>query len=293
MTVLGDTKQGGMIRREPRRFGIVFFLSLSLCMVIFSFYGAQASVFQKARETVLDFFEPVLTVVGAPVRWVNMQVGDVEDYFRVHAENKRLQEENAELRVWMQEALTLRRQLSYYETVLATQLPEPAKYIDAKVIGENGGPFEEALILSAGGNDGVKTGSAVVDDGGLLGHVITTGDGASRVLLLTDYNSRVPVFIEDLEIEALLAGQAKGTPILEFFAERTDSPIRPGQRLVTSGAGGNLPRGIPVGEIESVNGEDVRVRLFANHRTPDLVRVVDFTFPQNVPEEPEAILTDG
>ncbi|WOI54115.1 rod shape-determining protein MreC [Parvularcula sp. LCG005] len=282
MTVLGEIRRGGLGRKEPRRIGLVFFLALSFFMVVFSLYGAQASVFEKAREGVLDFFEPVLSVVGAPVRWVNDQVGDVQDYFRLHAENKRLQEENAELRIWMEEALSLRRQISYYETILETKLPEPATFVDAKVIGENAGPYDHALILSAGRRDGVKTGSAVVDDGGLLGHVVTAGDGAARVLLLTDYNSRVPVFIEDRAVEALLAGRSTGRPTLEYFADSVGEPLTPGLRVITSGAGGRLPRGIAVGEIAAVNDGRVTVSLYANYRTPDLVRVIDYQFPQDV-----------
>ncbi len=287
MTVLGEIKRGGMKRHEqPRRFGVVFFLACSFFMVLFSLYGAQASVFEKARETVLDIFEPVLAIVGAPVRWVNEQVGDVQDYFRVHAQNKYLLEENAELLAWRDEAITLRRQLSYYEQVLETKLPEAATYVDAKVIGENGGPYDHALILSAGAGDGVQAGSAVVDNGGLLGHVVTAGRGASRILLITDYNSRVPVFIEDLELQALLAGQSGGSPVLEFFAEKLEQPPTPGARLVTSGAGGLLPRGIPVGEVASVDSGRVTVKPYANHRSPDLVRVVNFEFPQDLSAPP-------
>lgn len=287
MIVLGEIKRGGTRRREPRRFGILFFLATSLFMVLFSFYGAQASVFEKARETVLDVFEPVLSVVGAPVRWVNDQVGQVEDYFRLHTENKRLREENDELRAWMQQARSLRRQLSYYEQLLNTQLPDPATYVDARVIGENGGPYDHALILSAGRKDGVKTGSAVVDDGGLLGHVVTAGQGAARVLLVTDYNSRLPVFVEDLEIQALLVGQSETAPVLEIFAEKIDRSLAPGTRIVTSGAGGVLPRGLPVGEVQEVRDGKVYVGLYANHRSPDLVRVIDYQFPEDV-ESPSA-----
>ncbi|RFB06065.1 rod shape-determining protein MreC [Parvularcula marina] len=285
MAIFDELKGSLTPKRHPRRTGIVFFLSLSLSMTGLSFYGAQASVFEKARETVLDVFEPVLTAFGAPARWIGNRVGNVEDYFRIYAENKRLREENAELRVWMQDALSLRRQIYYYEQLLETKQPEPATFIDASVIGENNGPYDHALILSAGRTDGVKPGQAVVDDGGLLGHVITSGSSAARILLVTDYESQVPVFIEDLEVEALLAGRSSGMPVLEIFSERRAVPIKPGGRIVTSGADGLLPRGLPVGEVARVVDGVVYVDLFANTRTPDLVRIVDYAFPSDV-EDP-------
>ena len=282
MEFIGEARRDGSGRRERPRNGSVFLLSVSFFMVLFSLYGAQASVFEKARESVLDTFEPVLTVIGAPVRWTGRRVGDVQDYFRVVAENEKLRQENAELRGWVAEATELRRQVDYYETVLDTQLPEPASYVDATVIGENGGPFSRAMILSAGREDGVRTGSAVVDDGGLIGHVVTAGRGASRVLLLSDFDSRTPVFVEGVGAEALLTGRASGDPALSFFARPPEDPIQAGARVVTSGAGGLLPRGIPVGEVAGVEDGRVAVRLYADLGGADLVRVVDYAFPQGV-----------
>ncbi|MBB4659533.1 rod shape-determining protein MreC [Parvularcula dongshanensis] len=290
MTSLGYAKRDGLRRREERRYGLIFLTALSFFMVLFSLYGAQASVFEKARESVLDTFAPVLSVVGAPVRWTEARVGDVQDYFRIKAENERLREENAELRTWMHEALTLRSQLAYYETILDTHLPAPAAYVDAAVIGENGGPYQQALILSAGRDDGVRKGSAVVDDEGLLGRIVTAGRGASRVLLLTDYESRTPVFVEGVGAEALLAGRAGGLPVLQFFAEPPADPIEVGTRVVTSGAGGLLPRGIPVGAVAARPDGTLGVALYADLGKADLVRVVDYAFPQEV-EEPAAETT--
>lgn len=295
MSGLIDFRRSGAMRREPRRAGVVFFFSVSVSMVVFSLYGAQASVFEKAREAVIDVFEPVLDLLSGPIGWINGRLGNVEDYFRVHEENRRLREENAELRVWMEESLSLRRQISYYETLLETRQPAPATFVDARVIGETNGPFDRALILSAGKKDGVKAGSAVVDQAGLLGHVVTAGDGAARVLLLTDFESRVPVFIEDAGVAALLVGRSAGPPVLEFFEVAPTTVIRPGARVVTSGAGGVLPRGIAVGEVlarpnAGGRADAISVRLFSNFRTPNLVRIVNYSFPADAgtPEAPTA-----
>ncbi len=285
MDMVGQTRREGLGRREAPRYGTIFLLAVSFFMVVFSLYGAQASVFEKARESVIDTFEPVLTVVGAPVRWTQRRVGDVQDYFRLAAENERLRQENAELRSWMHEALNLREQLAYYETILDTKLPEPAAYVDARVIGENGGPYQQALILSAGRGEGIRNGSAVIDESGLLGHVVTTGARASRVLLVTDFNARTPVYIEGFGAEALLAGRSTGRPVIEFFAERPQDTIPPGARVVTSGAGGLLPRGIPVGQVAGMSGGTITVDLYADTRSSDLVRIVDYAFPQDVDED--------
>jgi rod shape-determining protein MreC len=290
---LSNVRRQGFGRREPRRFGLVFLMAVSFLMVLFSLYGAQASVFEKARESVLDAFEPVLTVIGAPVRWTGRRVGDVQDYFRLAAENERLRQENDELRAWMNEAISLRNRLAYYETVLDTKLPPPATYVDAAVIGENGGPFQKALILSAGAGAGVRPGSAVVDDGGLLGHVVTAGEGASRVLLVTDYNARTPVLVEGVGAEALMVGRGGSRTLIQFFADPPQDPVPVGTRIVTSGAGGILPRGIPVGTVTGATREGLQVRLYADTAAADLVRVVDYDFPKVEPEAEASALAEA
>ncbi|ADM08284.1 rod shape-determining protein MreC [Parvularcula bermudensis HTCC2503] len=292
MTVYTELRrEGAGVRGRPKRYGIVFLLALSATMTLSSFFGAQASVFERARETVLDIAEPVVSIFGAPSRWLSSRIGNIEDYFRIYAENKRLREENAELRVWMEESRTLRRQLAYYESLLDTKLPTPATFVDASVIGESQGPFDRSLILSAGRNDGVKLGLAVVDDGGMVGHVVSAGRSAARVLLLTDQQSRLPVFIEEVEVQAILAGRSAGDPVLDVFADADIERVPPGSRVVTSGADGMLPRGLPVGVVTA--GRDgkgrPRVELFGNFTTPDLVRVVDYAFPSDV--ELEEILS--
>jgi rod shape-determining protein MreC len=286
MEILGQFRREGLGRRENRRLGLIFLMALSFSMVLFSLFGARASVFEKAREALLDISEPVLSVLGSPIRWVDARFGDLSDYFDVLDENKRLREENTELRAWMHEAITLQRQLEYFRGVLGVELPEPADYVDALVIGEVDTPFQRSMILNAGASQGIENGFAVVQDAGMVGHVVTTGKSASRILLLTDPSSRTPVVVEGAELEAILVGRSRGQPALTFFAIRDPEGLQAGQRVVTSGAGGVLPRGIPIGEVTDISDDGVRVRLFANYAGTDFVRVVKYRFqPDLTPVE--------
>ena len=276
MEILGQHRREGLGRRENRRYGLFFLMALSFSMVLFSLFGARASVFEKARETLLDAANPVLSVLNAPIRWVDRRFGDISDYFNVMQQNQQLREENAELRGWMHEAISLQRQVNYFEGVLGVSMPEPADYVDASVIGEVNGPFQRAMILNAGTQQGVEPGFAVVEGEGLVGHVITSGKKTSRILLLSDPASRTPVLVEGAEQEAILAGQSRGQPALSFFAERQPEGLEVGQRVVTSGAGGILPRGIPVGEVAQIRGGSVRIKLYANYAGTDFVRIVKY-----------------
>jgi rod shape-determining protein MreC len=290
MEAIGEAKRQGFGRREKSRYGLKFLLALSFFMVIFSLYGAQASVFEKARRSVLDAFEPVLEVVGGPIRWAEGKVGNLQDYLRLASENERLKQENAELRYQIHEAMTLRRRLDYFETILDVNLPEPATYVDAQVIGQTPDALSHAVVLSAGTEDGVREGAAVIDADGLVGFVTVAGEDASRVLLVTNFNARTPVFVEGLGIDALMVGRAKSQPIVQFFSETPEDAVPAGSRIVTSGAGGLLPRGIPVGTVAGMRGGALIIDLYADLRTVDLVRVVDYAYPKVEPQGQEGTL---
>lgn len=279
-------------KQGSRRLSMIFLLTVSVLMLVISMYGARASAFEKAREMVLDLFEPVLTVFSMPINWVDNRVGDVGDYFNVLEQNEQLRAENAELRAWMQEALTLRQQVDYFKQMMDVKVADEASFVDAQVIGESGGPYQRSLIVNAGTADGVEVGDGVIGTSGLVGHIVTAGKSSSRVLMLTDFNNRTPVFIEGVEVEAILAGRFQDDPELKFLATRDRGGIRPGMRVITSGTGGNLPRGLAVGEIARITDEQITVRLFAQYNNTDFVRIVDYTFAEADPEQQE-VLEDG
>lgn len=284
-------KLGSTALRQSERppANLLMMLGISFFLTVGSIYGAQASVFEKARESLLDRFAPVLSVVSAPVRFVGERVGRIGDYIAVLEENERLRQENEELRIWMNQAIALERRLAEYEEILQPRTVDPKRYIPAQVIAENGGPFRRALILSAGREDGVRLGNAVVDGAGLIGHVVTAGKHASRVLLLTDANSHVPVYIEAVDTEGLLSGTAARTAEVTQFAGRPKASLEVGMRVVTSGTGGALPRGLPVGEITRLTEDGVEVGLYASDQGAYLVRVVDYAFPGLDAEDPDDV----
>lgn len=278
-SVRKSTGQSSLREAERPPANLLVMLAISFFLTVFSIYGAQASVFEKARASLLDRFAPVLSVFSAPVRFVGDRIADIGDHFAVVAENERLREENEQLRIWMHQAMALEQRLEELEKLIDPKVVEPSRYIPAQVIAENNGPFSRALILSAGRRDGIRKGSAVVDGSGLIGHVVTTGEQASRVLLLTDANSHVPVYIEAVDTEGLLSGTAERRAEIKQFSGRPKGPLEVGMRVVTSGTGGSLPRGLPVGEIVRLTEDGAEVGLYASDQGAHLVQVIDYVFP--------------
>jgi rod shape-determining protein MreC len=234
-------------------------------------YGAT----RRASDTVLA---PVGDVLSAPVRWTGAGVDSVRGYFFAVSENRRLKAELKEMRQWRDVAIALRDTNDRYRTLLGLRTDPPIPMVAARIVSDSRGPFANTRLANTGEEKGVKAGNPVMSENGLVGRVIGVTNGASRVLLLTDTASRTPVMIDRTNARAILAGDGGPNPRLDYLRGR--EPVKEGDRILTSGDGGVLPRGLPVGT--AVKGLDGRWRVvLASDRTPiDFVRILlfeDFT----------------
>lgn len=203
-----------------------------------------------------------------------------------------LEQENRELQAWRELAERLAERNARYEALL--RMPEDSfgegadieNSIAAQLVLDSGGPFTRTLVANAGADHGVRSGYIAVNENGLIGRVVSVGQRSSRVLMLDDYNSRIPVMGEASRVRAVLAGQATRPPELvthpyELQAPRMDfivgaQSLREGERVITSGDGGLYPRGIPVGIARRQGDGSWRVALAAAQRPIDFVRIIPF-----------------
>ena len=217
---------------------------------------------------------PVGGVFAAPVRWAGAARDYVGGYFFAIGENRRLKAEIQTLRGWRDEAIAQKNINSRYEAMLGLRTEPPVPMATGRAISESRGPFSNAKLIDVGSAKGVRIGNPVVTEHGLVGRVTGVTGGVSRVVLLTDVASRTPVMIERTDARAMLTGDGGDSPRLEFI--RGSGSIKAGDRILSSGDGGGLPRGLPVGvAAKGVDGA-WRVKLFSDHGAIDYVRVLLF-----------------
>ena len=217
---------------------------------------------------------PVGGVFAAPVRWAGDARDYVGGYFFAIGENRRLKAEIAELRGWRDEAIAQKNINGRYEALLGLRTEPPVPMATGRAISESRGPFSNAKLIDVGSAKGVRIGNPVVTEHGLVGRITGVTGGVSRVVLLTDVASRTPVMIERTDARAMLTGDGGDSPRLEFI--RGSGSIQAGDRILSSGDGGGLPRGLPIGvAAKGVDGA-WRVKLFSDHGAIDYVRVLLF-----------------
>ena len=153
--------------------------------------------------------------------------------------------------------------------------------IVARAIAENNGPFVRSLLLNSGQRQGVEIGNPVLNSEGLIGHVIAAGQNSARVLHISDLNSRIPVINLRSDGKAIMSGNNSPDPDLTFI-QKPDQ-WKAGDKIMTSGDGGMLPAGLPIGSIIQTDESGFKVKLHANSQAIDWVWIASFA-PINVPD---------
>jgi rod shape-determining protein MreC len=229
--------------------------------------------FQGIRGLALDLASPATIAFGNVGRGAGEIGGGVGDYLDAARQNKLLRAQLdatanrlIQARATEYENARLRRLLKIVER--GTQ-----PIVVARLIGSDASGHRRYVTLAAGGSDGVKAGQPVRGPGGLVGRVAEAGGRVSRVLLVSDGGSSVPVRVVRTGQPALVAGRGDGT--IDIRSTQLGAPpFRRGDLLVTSGTGGVFPAGIPVAVVLTVSGELSSGRPLADPAKLDVAMVL-------------------
>lgn len=209
---------------------------------------------RTARSGVTDALAPALTLMDQPLRWGDSALDWLTGWWRTHARNRSLEAEVASLPALRSELIRLQTENRRLRGLLNMVPAQQEVIASVRVIGVTGGAFVRNVIVSGGRRRGLEYGQPVTDAHGLVGRVLELGDSTARVLLISDWNSRVPVFVGDQRLPAIAEGRNSGHLRLRHLPE--NALPRTGDRVVTSGHGGVFPPGLAVGRVVQVTRTD-------------------------------------
>jgi rod shape-determining protein MreC len=243
------------LRRSPvlSFFG---FILLSVGLLVLS--RLDHSLVRLSRTYLNEMLTPAVETAMVPFAPFQSVSRKVRTYFELHDELERLKAENQKLQGWEWRAKDLERRNAELDQ-LAKVAPEPGlKFVTGRVIADASGPFVRTALIGAGRENGLKSGLPVINADGLVGRVVASGRRASRILLLTDLNSRVPVQIGSRGERAIMIGDNGPLPKLSYTP--ANIKIETGEDVYTSGQGGLFPRGLRIGVVIDT-GDALRVEL--------------------------------
>ena len=203
-----------------------------------------------------------LTPLVTAQTWISDQYRTLENYLTAPRDVAVLTQRNAELEAEVAHLQTqiieLQQQLTEYQILsalldFARAYPE-YEYTGASVIGRDPSPFMRYVIINRGSDDGLRRGMPVVTQQGLVGRISQVTAVGASVQLITDPASSINVRLEPSRAEALLSGSITGDITLDFIPQ--DTPVKPGDLVLTSGLGGNYPPNVLIGQLTSVRSQD-------------------------------------
>ena len=263
------------VRAWAQRFTLLALVGFAFALLLLG--KADRVLVERGRATVADTLAPVLDALSRPMETINDTVRDAKELLALRSENRILRRNNERLLRWQGVAHQLEAENRSLRD-LVRLVPNPRqRFVTARVIGDQGGAFVRSVLINAGSNTGVSRGQAALTAEGLAGRVAQVGSRSARVLLITDMNSRVPVFVGPARDRAVVAGDNTNQPRLHYLGPRIE--VRPGDRIMTSGHGGVLPPGLPIGVVASVGEGGIRVAPFADWARMEFLRVVDYDMP--------------
>lgn len=254
------------------RFG--FFLLVLSAFVLMLLSKAETVVLERARGEVVDAVAPLLDVLSRPAAAIKGSIDYVNELVFLHSENNRLRAENEKLLRWQ----TLAQSLQSENTTLRAELgyisDRQPRFITARVVADAGSTFVRSVLLNAGQEQRVRRGQTAMSRQGVAGRVATVGRRSSRLLLLTDLSSRIPVVVEGAGHRGVLSGNNGPRPTLQYLP--ANALVSSGDRVVTSGDGGVFPPGLPVGIVSQVSETAIQVEPIVDYARMDVVRLLDF-----------------
>jgi rod shape-determining protein MreC len=266
-----------------------------LCLLLLSLW--QPSAFAPLRGLATDAVAPV-GEVGAATRTTSQGLfGSISGYFQAGSQNAALREEVELARIRLAEAEAVKAENRRLKGLLGLRETQAPPVVTARLVGSTATSARRHAFLGAGSRDGVAPGMPVVSERGVIGRVLESGRNSARVLLLTDTESVLPVRRAKDNVIAFAEGRGDGLLRIRLV-NLGINPLKPGDLMLTSGAGGYYRPGIAVAVISQLTPDGGIARLVAEPAATNFVVVEPIHQPaavaaiQGAPlDPPEATVT--
>ena len=256
-----------------QKFSLFFLIIFSILIIVLDKLSIPPVNF--ARAAVNDLVYRVTTIAAIPGKLIFYLGGKTKEHFNVYKENKILRKKIDRLEALNFEDLYLETENENLKLALGLEkvkIFEDDTIDVANVMVDQNSPFLKSLLINKGTKHEIFKGMTVFSKNYLIGTIIETNYLSSRVLLITDLNSKIPVVIQDTDINVILAGNGKKDNfILEYLPESFQ--LEPNKIIFTSGKDGFLKTGMPVAETYINKKNEIKIRSLTDPRQASIVHI--------------------
>ena len=242
-----------------QRFSLFALIVFSIILIYVE--TIEAKPLDYLRSFIKDTIYRGSVVVSFPSKGFKSVFGAVENHLNLFNKNIKLKEENAQLKEQIFDPDFLIFENKQLRQLLDEQVTSSTNLVSARVMLDKQSPYLNSFVINSGSNKEIKNGMAVLDGKNFVGRIVDVNFFSSRVLLVTDLNSKIPVSIEPSGHQAILSGRGTKEPTLEYLPK--NHKVQSGNKVYTSGKEGIFAPGIPIGEVRMSN-EKNSVSLFSD-----------------------------
>ena len=263
-------------KKDKQKFSLLTLLFLSIIVIVLSNYNFK--VIQLIKIGINEFTYRASFLISTPENKIQKINSQIKDHLKVYDNYKNLELELEKLK---QKKLT-NNFLKMENEKLRDLINESinSNEILARVLIDKESPFLRSIILNKGTKDKLKIGMAVVDEVHLVGKVFEVIFRNSRALLLSDLNSKIPVVLEPIGMQAVVSGTGGTNGKIQYTKEEYSDDIN-NQEIIayTSGLGGLFKPGLPVGKISRLNPHEIV--FFSDFKQLEYVKIISLNIEDN------------
>ena len=259
---------------NQQRFSLIALILFSIFIIVLGKYNFKGVNFLKL--SIKEVVYRTTFIVSVPENFVISSYQTINDHFSLYSNYKNLKKDYESLKATKLNADFLKSENEVLKSKIDDVSTQSSELL-AKVIIDKKSPFLRSVIVNRGSKDNVILGMAVLDEKFLVGKVVEVNYSTSRVLLLSDLNSKIPVSIEPNGVQSILSGSGSNFGEIQYIKE--DYQLDSDFEIFTSGSGGIFRSGIPIGKtiLNAGSGLDtIKVKFHSDFSQLRLVKIVSF-----------------
>ena len=253
--------RSAFLRKETKqKFSLLTLLFVSILIIVSS--NLNFKIIKDLKSIINEAVYRSSFIVSVPENLIKNYYLKINEYSNFYEEYLRIKEESKNF-----ETKEILNEIIINENEELKKLIEDFTFtknkILAKVIVDHDSPFSKTIIINKGSKDGLRIGTNIFDRNYLIGRVIETNFKTSRVLLLSDLNSSVPISIVPGDIQAIVVGDGKDSGKIKYIKNNLIEEIQDQSIGYTSGTGALFRSGAPVGRV-SINQNEFFVNFYSD-----------------------------
>ena len=239
-------------KSTQQKFSLLTLIVISIFIIVLS--SLDFRVIKYIKVGINELVYRSTFIVSIPENFIKNTVNEVSDYTTYFKEFKKNRYELSQLK-----SKNVSSEITQYENKelkeLINDYVSSSDKILAKIIVDKDSPFLKSIIINKGSKDNIKIGTNIYDQSYLVGRVIEVNYKTSRVLLLSDLNSNVPVTIAPQNIQAIITGSGDNIAQIKYIKKGISEELTDESIVYTSGTGAIFKSGIPIGKVRVIEND--------------------------------------